>query len=451
MSMGAFSASSTRSATSTASCERSTSSTRTANSSPPKRATVSVGRTAPRMRCGDLLQDGVAGGVSEAVVDRLEVVEVDEDHAHRRLLARRPGERVLDAVGEQRPVGEAGDGIVERLVGELVLEELALADVAAVEHDALDVLVVQQVGVPDLELEPLAGAAAQAALDHARAADARRRRPRPPASAGRGRWAAPAGRSGCSSPRRPCSRAPPRSRGSGRRPCRCGRARRSGRSSARRSERKRASLRPPVQVLGQERAVDRERHLGGQRLERAAHLGAVHAGDARRSGTRFPRRGRRARAARRRRRGRARARRPARAGCRPSAPARRSCAARRGQPRAHGGRDAVLGGVLVEAHQARVGVGSPASSRTAAAAAASICVHARGAHERDAGAAQGALARDGPLLLAHEAGHAGQHEQEHDHRGDDHHDHVGVAPLLVEADPRGDQAGHAQERRAAAA
>ena len=61
-------------------------------------------------------------------------------------------QRVLDAVGEQRAVGELGDRIVERLVGELLLERLPLADVAAVEHDAADVLVVQEVGVLHLEL-----------------------------------------------------------------------------------------------------------------------------------------------------------------------------------------------------------------------------------------------------------------------------------------------------------
>ena len=105
-------------------------------------------------------------------------------------LARRPRERVLDAVGEERAVGELGDGIVEGLVGELVLEDLALADVAAVEHDALHVLVVEQVRVLDLELEPLAVAAAQAALDRARVAESvvgSRRRPAPGARGRRAR------------------------------------------------------------------------------------------------------------------------------------------------------------------------------------------------------------------------------------------------------------------------
>ena len=78
------------------------------------------------------------------------------------------GQRVLDAVLEQGPVGEPGQGVIERLVGELRLERLALAHVADVEDDALDVRVVEQVGrmvstssqsavgVPDPELHRLA-------------------------------------------------------------------------------------------------------------------------------------------------------------------------------------------------------------------------------------------------------------------------------------------------------
>ena len=78
----------------------------------------------------------------------------------------RAHDRVLDAVGEQRAVGEARDRVVERLVRELVLERLALADVAAVEDDAADVLVLQQVRVLNLELEPGAVAMPERALDH---------------------------------------------------------------------------------------------------------------------------------------------------------------------------------------------------------------------------------------------------------------------------------------------
>ena len=50
-------------------------------------------------------------------------------------------------------------------MGELLLEGLALADVARVQHDAAHVLVVEQVGVQDLELSVAAVAVAQRALD----------------------------------------------------------------------------------------------------------------------------------------------------------------------------------------------------------------------------------------------------------------------------------------------
>ena len=155
-----------------------------------------VGRAHRRLQPPrDLLEDGVAGRVAEAVVDRLEVVEVDEHDADRGAAAQRAHDRVLDAVGEQRAVGEARDGVVERLVRELVLERLALADVAAVEDDAADVLVLEQVGVLHLELEPRAVAMPERALDHVglraaadvRLADARERSA--PAAAGRTRAA----------------------------------------------------------------------------------------------------------------------------------------------------------------------------------------------------------------------------------------------------------------------
>jgi hypothetical protein len=58
---------------------------------------------------------------------------------------------VLDAVGEESAVGEVRDRVVEGLVGELILEGFALADVPAVEDDAADGLVVKKVRVADFE------------------------------------------------------------------------------------------------------------------------------------------------------------------------------------------------------------------------------------------------------------------------------------------------------------
>ena len=143
-----------------------TPSSRTANSSPPKRATVSVGPDGGGETACDLAEDAVAGRMAEAVVDGLELVEVDEHDGNRCSRPLGARERMLDAIREERPVGEVRDGVVEGLMGELILEHLALADVAAVQDDSADVLVREQVRVLDLELEPRPVAVLQRAVDH---------------------------------------------------------------------------------------------------------------------------------------------------------------------------------------------------------------------------------------------------------------------------------------------
>ena len=114
----------------------------------------------------------VALGVAQAVVHRLEVVEVEEQHRDRVPAAAGQRQRVAHPVPEQRAVGEPGERIVERLVGELLLQPLPLAHVAGVEHDALDRRVVQQVGRQDLGVEPRAVGLAEAPLHRARDARA---------------------------------------------------------------------------------------------------------------------------------------------------------------------------------------------------------------------------------------------------------------------------------------
>ena len=79
-------------------------------------------------------QDVVAGGVAEAVVDRLEVVQVDEED--RQIADLAPVEGVLDALPEEAPVGQPGQRVVERLEGELLFERLAFLQVAGVQDDA---------------------------------------------------------------------------------------------------------------------------------------------------------------------------------------------------------------------------------------------------------------------------------------------------------------------------
>ena len=95
----------------------STSSSRTANSSPPRRASGVVGaQAALRRRSATVDEQPVAGGVAEAVVDDLEVVEVQEQHGHR-IVARRSGQRVLDG-WRRAAVGQTGERIVGGLVGD---------------------------------------------------------------------------------------------------------------------------------------------------------------------------------------------------------------------------------------------------------------------------------------------------------------------------------------------
>ena len=77
---GGSSARRMRSATCAASSGPERSSSRTANSSPPSRAAVSWARRQVASRLRGRAQQLVADRVAEAVVDRLEVVEIDEDH-----------------------------------------------------------------------------------------------------------------------------------------------------------------------------------------------------------------------------------------------------------------------------------------------------------------------------------------------------------------------------------
>ena len=59
----------------------------------------------PQPAC-DLLQHLVSGRVAEAVVDGLEVVQIDEDDSDVREAALRAHQPVLDAILEKRAIGE---------------------------------------------------------------------------------------------------------------------------------------------------------------------------------------------------------------------------------------------------------------------------------------------------------------------------------------------------------
>ena len=73
---------------------------------------ISVGDTALQTS-GDLDQQRIASGVSEAVVDRLEVVEIDEQHGAVTPVVLPDG--LLQMRAEQRAVGQTRERIVQRL------------------------------------------------------------------------------------------------------------------------------------------------------------------------------------------------------------------------------------------------------------------------------------------------------------------------------------------------
>ena len=110
----------------------------TANSSPPSRATVSDARTQASSRRAASTSSASPAAWPETVVDRLEVVEIEEQQRQRRLAAD-AATRVSAcsrAIAQQRAIGQPGERIVECLVRELGLERRALAHVARVEHNA---------------------------------------------------------------------------------------------------------------------------------------------------------------------------------------------------------------------------------------------------------------------------------------------------------------------------
>ncbi len=97
-------------------------STSNANSSPPRRAAESCGRSVPTQPFGNLFEQHIAGSVSEAVVDFLEAVEVEVKHAATVIGPARPAaEREGQAIKKESAIGEAGEHIVHGIMLQLGL------------------------------------------------------------------------------------------------------------------------------------------------------------------------------------------------------------------------------------------------------------------------------------------------------------------------------------------
>jgi hypothetical protein len=110
---------------------------------------------------GDRHEELVPCCVTEAVVHRREVVEVDEEDGNEIRATDAALERVRDALREERAVRETRQRVVKGLVGQLILERSPLGDVARRDDDAADVGHSDEVVEHALELDERAVLAAE--------------------------------------------------------------------------------------------------------------------------------------------------------------------------------------------------------------------------------------------------------------------------------------------------
>ncbi len=101
----------------------------------------------------DLDEYLVADAVSQAVIDVLELVEVAEEDAERHRVRSAWLQCMGEPVGEQLPIRQAGQRIVERLMGQLGLEIDPGGDVADGDDQALHRRVSHQVGDRSLDVQ----------------------------------------------------------------------------------------------------------------------------------------------------------------------------------------------------------------------------------------------------------------------------------------------------------
>ena len=131
---------------------------------------------------GHLLQHPIAHRMAEAVVDHLEVVEVDEQHGD--LAGRGGGEQPVEQADERRTIGEIGQVVVRRRVGEALCRSTLVGDVFDVGDGQRDAVVLGH-RHPGARPDELAVAAQVALIEQIRLGDAelearplRRRRPK---------------------------------------------------------------------------------------------------------------------------------------------------------------------------------------------------------------------------------------------------------------------------------
>ena len=102
--------------------------------------------------------------MTEAVVHELEVIEVEEKHGQQGLGSGGWSEGVLKSIEKQGTIGQPAQGVMERLVFELLFEALALAHVPQGQDDPFDRRVAEEVVGHNLDVTPRAVAVADTPL-----------------------------------------------------------------------------------------------------------------------------------------------------------------------------------------------------------------------------------------------------------------------------------------------
>ena len=124
----------------------------------------------------DCPQHLVADAMAERIVDRLEVVEIDEQHDDRIGVGTDHPQRVIHTVEKQRPVRESGQFVVERPVTQLSFQIALLGHITDRGDPAVDGVTTEQIG--DRGLHPATVAIdthqARLELDHAAMAEPHR-------------------------------------------------------------------------------------------------------------------------------------------------------------------------------------------------------------------------------------------------------------------------------------
>jgi hypothetical protein len=103
---------------------------------------------------GHLPQQLIAGLMTKAVVDHLEVIQVEKQQCDHLLGVLGAGQGALQPVEEQGAIGQARERVMERQLAQLLLEDLALGDIAIGDDDAAHGGLIQRVDGHGLAVAP---------------------------------------------------------------------------------------------------------------------------------------------------------------------------------------------------------------------------------------------------------------------------------------------------------